>query len=122
MKYTWMGGEFFLKEDKAFWWKHLSEYPHLNERAMRLHNDNCWQQFEALGGETLVNCDESEGWYLHVQWFGGGVAELDKAPQGLTKWLHILASYVRVGYRNAGITGAVQSLYAFTLYRLIKRH
>lgn len=63
MRYTWMEGEFYLKEDNAFWWKHLSEYPVLEKQARELHNNNCWQQFEELGGETMINCDESEGWY-----------------------------------------------------------
>lgn len=118
MTYTWIDGEFYLKEPKQWFWRHLSEYPFLYQRNVELHNANCLETLDVLG---WANCDESEGWFLVQSWHGG-INEIRPTPKGFAKWLQVLGVYVRIGYRNAGFKSLPDALRAFTLHWLNERN
>ncbi len=75
-QYGWLGGKFYIKPANTFQWKHLSEFPMLEEMERSINNQRAIELAESTGSFTGF----SEGYCLHQLWLNDPNYQLTKIP------------------------------------------
>lgn len=73
--YTWIDGKFYVRPANTHQWKHLSEFPMLEEMERSMNNS----RMAELVRSGIPMSGFSEGWVIHQLWLDNPNYQLVRA-------------------------------------------